>query len=91
MTGGTKIGAKIPVYFDEVWNFQSIPSIDYGKPPERVAFTSTTEECDITRTKLPLPYRIDLTYDGSSDKPTLWDHVSKAIEEVVDALEPTEK
>lgn len=87
MTGGTKIGAKVPVYFDEVWNFQGIPSVDYGSPPERVVFTSITDECDIGRTKLPLPYKIDLTYNYNNPGLSLWDHVEKAIGEVINVIE----
>lgn len=85
MTGGTKIGAKIPVYFSEVWNFQSVPPIDYGGKPSKVVYTSTTEECDIARTKLPLDYSIDITFDPQIDRPTLWQTVQAAMEKANDA------
>ena len=63
MTGGTKIGNKIPVYFSEVWNAQAIPNIEHGKPPIRKLYTVITEECDFVRTKYKLPEEIDYTYD----------------------------
>ena len=79
VTGGTKIAAKIPVWFDEVYYFQAIPNTDPSLPPSRRVFTQPVHECDIARTKLPLPFSFDITYpytEGES-KP-LWDYIREA-------------
>ena len=81
MTGGTKIGNKIPVYFSEVWNAQAIPNLEAGGPPDRKLYTVITEECDFVRTKLPLPPVIDYTYKYDDPPESLWSVVNKAREE----------
>jgi hypothetical protein len=78
MTGGTKIGNKIPVYFSEVWNAQAIANLSAGDPPSRQLFTVITEECDFVRTKLPLPPIIDYTYDYDNPPESVWSIVNKA-------------
>lgn len=82
MTGGTKIGAKIPVYFSEVWSAQAIPSVYSGQPPQRIISTVMNDECDLVRTKLSLPPIIDVTYDPNVVKnPSLWEIVDAARRE----------
>lgn len=81
VTGGTKIAAKIPVWFDEVYEFRSVPSTRPGELPTHKVFTRATESCDFARTKLDLPYEIDVTYpyaDGQSAP--LWDYLNAAID-----------
>lgn len=82
MTGGTKIGNKIPVYFSEVWNAQAFPNLEFGGQPERKLSTVITEECDFVRTKLPLPAVIDYTYNyDNPPEESVWQIVRKAQEE----------
>jgi len=81
MTGGTKIGNKIPVYFDEVWNAQAIPNIEQGEKPHRRLYTVITEECDFVRTKLPLPSEIDYSFDYNNPSPSVWSIVNAARKE----------
>lgn len=88
-TGGSKIGAKIPVWFDECYNFVNIPSTYQNEPPRRVVYSSATDEVPFARTKLPLPYKMDVTYpyyqettdpEAPVGKP-LWDYVKEAAKD----------
>jgi hypothetical protein len=74
LTGGTKIAAKIPTYFNEIWNFQQVPSPFHGEKPTHKVFTKATQECDLARTKSILPYMLDVTYPEYN----LWDQVREA-------------
>lgn len=81
MTGGTKIGAKIPMYFSEIWNFRAIPPANPLDPAQYIVYTIPTDEFDQTRTKFPLDHEIDITY--APDKPSLWQIVDAARNSVV--------
>lgn len=89
-TGGTKIGAKVPVWFDEVYNFQNIPSSYIGEQGRRMVFTGPTEEMPFARNKLGLPYQCDITYpynvqntNGETGRP-LFDYIKDAMAELGD-------
>lgn len=61
MSGGKKVAAKLPGYFDEAYHFQA--SMDYqdGQSKARYkAYTQTTGE-DWAKTCLDLPYEMDFT------------------------------
>lgn len=83
MTGGTKIGAKIPTYFSEIWNFKAIPPSNPLDKPEFKVYTGPTDDYDQARTKFPLPYEIDVTVKEGEDKPSLWQIVDAARRSVI--------
>lgn len=60
LTGGKKVAAKLPGYFDEVWHFQVVPSINVADPPSYSVITHHAGS-DYAKTSLPLPTRIDFT------------------------------
>lgn len=78
LTGGTKVAEGIPTHWDEIYNFQAVPSTIYGQPPVHAVFTRVTEECPLARTKFKtLPFELDIT----DPSPSLWSHVARAMEE----------
>lgn len=72
LTGGKKIAAKLPAYFDEVWHFQVEPSINVADPPSYTVITRHAGS-DYAKTSLPLPAKIDFT--GKS----LYDEVMRLL------------
>lgn len=60
LTGGKKIGAKLPAYFDEVYHFNVEADMDVAKGPTYTALTRHVGE-DWSKTALDLPPRIDFT------------------------------
>jgi len=83
MTGGTKIGAKIPTYFSEIWNFKAIPPSNPLDKPALQDDTGPTDDYDQTRTKFPLDYEIDVTVKDGETKPSLWQIVDAARRSVI--------
>lgn len=60
MTAGKKIGAKMPVYFDEIWHFGQEPSMNVLDPPQYVISTAQVGEA-YAKTSLGLPTSINWT------------------------------
>ena len=60
MTGGRKIAAEIPVYFNEAYHFYNTPSGGFE------IITKADGE-DWAKTSLPLPERIDFTHKNLYD------------------------
>jgi len=61
MTGGRKIAAEIPVYFNEAYHFYNTPSGGYE------IITKADGE-DWAKTSLPLPERLDFTHKNLYDE-----------------------
>lgn len=73
LTGGKKVAASLPVYFDEAYHFDVVSSMDPTQMPRHTVVTHNVGE-DWAKTALPLPLRIDFT-DGS-----LYDEIMKNLE-----------
>ena len=73
LTGGSKVAAKVPIYFDEVWHFEA--ETEYTEDGTRSAYKVLTQHAgrDFARTSLPLPAVMDWT--GG----TLWQDVEKFL------------
>lgn len=63
LTGGKKIAAAIPAYFNEVWNFISEPQVDTRMQPVRKVYTSAGG-VDYAKTALPLPTVLTIPSNG---------------------------
>ena len=59
LTGGKKIAAEIPAYFDEAYHFYSRPDLSGGNPDYYV--TTSAAGIDWAKTALPLPSEINWT------------------------------
>lgn len=70
LTGGRKIAAEIPAYFDEVWHFQVRPG---GNGMVGEVITQSGGK-DFAKTALPLPKAIDITYPKR-----LFDEIQKCL------------
>lgn len=67
MTGGPKSAASIPIFFDEIYAFESAPPRIRGvERPSYTAYSGPTSEIEIARTKLPLPYEMCITKGGKT-------------------------
>lgn len=65
MTGGKKIAAEIPAYFDEVWNFNTEANMDGSND----FYISTVRDgLDYAKTALPLPAKIVWTKESLYEK-----------------------
>ena len=60
LTAGKKIAAKLPVHFDECYQFDVQTDMDVTAPPKYTVVTRNTG-WDWAKTALPIPARIDFT------------------------------
>lgn len=60
MTGGNKISAKIPGFFDEVWNFYVKPAALSTDPP-RFCMSPVDRGFGLGKTVFPIPMEVDFT------------------------------
>ena len=74
LTGGSKIAAKIPGYFDEKYHFTVMPDFNPDKPPVFTLITSATGD-DWAGTALNIPREISITHIGRYGNPGLYDYL----------------
>lgn len=60
LTGGKKVAAELPAYFDEVYHFRVEPNANQSKPPDFMVYTTHTGD-DFAKTALPLSSSINVT------------------------------
>lgn len=60
LTGGKKVAAELPAYFDEVYHFRVEPNANQSMPPDFMVYTTHTGD-DFAKTALPLPRSINVT------------------------------
>lgn len=75
LTGGKKVAAELPAYFDEVYHFRVEPNANQSMPPDFNVYTFHTGE-DFAKTALPLPRVINVT------NKLLYPIIEKAITEL---------
>lgn len=72
LTGGKKVAASLPIWFDEAYHFDVVTSMNPDEKPRYTAITHNVGQ-DWAKTALNLPLRLDFT-DGS-----LYDEIMKHI------------
>jgi len=60
LTGGKKVAAELPAYFDEVYHFRVEPNANQALPPDFNIYTIHSGD-DFAKTALPLPRVINIT------------------------------
>lgn len=80
MTGGKKIGLRMPAYFHEIYYAKVEPAADYiNDPPKRLFLSVPTDDCDFAGSQLGVPVEMDVTFRGNEDDKSLWDYVKEHL------------
>ena len=78
VTAGKKVAAKVPAYFDEIYFFETVTSINMSEPPKYMVRTAGGSEF-ICKTALPLPPSFEITMNP--DDPGLWTKIQKYLKD----------
>lgn len=73
LTGGAKVAAKVPIYFDEIWHFEA--DTEFSEEGGNSVYKARTQHAgrDFARTALPLPSVMEWTNS------ILWPQVEKFL------------
>lgn len=78
VTAGKKVAAKVPIYFDEMYYFDTESAMAINAPPKYICRTAGGSGFS-AKTALPLPTIIDVTINKPGVDPYFWQIIDKHL------------
>lgn len=82
LIGGSKLGPKIPGYFNEVYEFKRLAPIASNGTPKFIVRTSPDDNSSLARSIIPgIPPELEVTRRAANPNGSLWKEIEKVCKE----------